>query len=352
MTGAGMDDWIENSRMILDSARAIVPADGSLARIRGLRGQGPGFDPAMVAEAGGLGLYLMRVPEAAGGLGLGLRETCALMRLLGEGLVPEPIGATIMAGALLAEAFPEQAASGDAVMVPAWQDSPGTLDWQGSAAGGLLSGRKCAIPGAGGADLIAVLTGAGVAVVPRDAPGVTLHLEETLDGGQMATLQLDGVQADLHPCPGAQAVVQDAALAHAAYLLGLSERAFALTLDYLRIREQFGRPIGSFQALQHRATDLKIRIELLRAGVDATAARIDLGADPTLRARDTDRCLLRAAETALLVSREAVQMHGAMGITDEADIGLFVRKAMTLAHLFGAPAAIRARLAQGLEAAA
>jgi len=86
--------------------------------------------------------------------------------------------------------------------------------------------------------------------------------------------------------------------------------------------------------------------------VEATAARIDLGADPALRARDTDRCLLRAAETALLVSREAVQMHGAMGITDEADIGLFVRKAMTLAHLFGAPAAIRARLAQGLEAAA
>ncbi|MGO4852213.1 acyl-CoA dehydrogenase family protein [Phaeovulum sp. W22_SRMD_FR3] len=349
MDGAMNEDWAENARMIVDSARAIVPADGALERIRRLRGVGPGFDRAVVAEAGALGLFLMRVPEAADGLGLGMRETCALMQVLGRGLVPEPIGATIMAGALLGAAFPEAAATGAAVMVTAWQDRPGTLDWHGGAASGRLSGTKIAVPGAAGADLFAVLTGAGVAIVPRDAKGLTVESAATLDGGQIGVLRMDAVDAPLLPCPTAGAVIEDAVLAHSAYLLGLAERAFEITLDYLKVREQFGRPIGSFQALQHRATEMKIRLELLRAAVAATARRFDTGATAVIRARDANRCKLRAAETTLLILREAVQMHGAMGITDEADIGLYVRKAMTVSNLFGAPHAVRARLSTALE---
>lgn len=338
-----MEDWMENARMIVDSARAIVPADGDLGRVRAARGKG--IDRAMMTRAGELGLFLMRVPEEAGGLGLGMRETCELMRVLGGGLVPEPIGSTIMAGALLGEAFPEEAATGATVMVAAWQDEAASLGFAGGVANGRLNGAKIAVPG--DADVFAVLTGAGVAIVARDAKGVTVSQAETLDGGRIATLHLNNVAADLIPCPQAEAVVEDASLAHSAFLLGLSERAFAITLDYLKVREQFGRPIGSFQALQHRATEIKIRIELLRAAVMATAARFDTGAAG--RARDADRCKLRAAETAMLVAREAVQMHGAMGITDEADIGLFVRRAMTDANLFGAPIAVRARLARTLE---
>ena len=352
MDGAMNEDWAENARMILDSARAIVPADGALQRIRRLRGVGPGFDPAVVAEAGALGLFLMRVPEADGGLGLGMRETCALMQVLGRGLVPEPIGATIMAGALLGADFPEAAASGAAVMVTAWQDRPAALDWRGGAAQGRLSGHKVAVPGAAGADLFAVLTDAGVAVVPRDAKGLRVDCAATLDGGQIGTLHLEDVAAPLRPCPQAEAVLQDAALAHAAYLLGLAERAFEITLDYLKVREQFGRPIGSFQALQHRATEMKIRLELLRAAVAATARRFDTGATAVIRARDADRCKLRATETTMLILREAIQMHGAMGVTDEADIGLFLRKAMSISNLFGTPMMLRTRLTQALTEAA
>ncbi|WP_230721022.1 acyl-CoA dehydrogenase family protein [Martelella mediterranea] len=343
-----MEDWMENARMIVDSARAIVPADGDLNRVRAARGKG--IDRAMVAKAGELGLFLMRVPEEAGGLGLGMREACELMQVLGGGLTPEPIGSTIMAAALLGEAFPEEAATGAKVMVTAWQDDAASLRFEGGAADGRLHGVKIAVPD--DADFFAVLTGAGVAVVPRDAPGVTITAADTLDGGRIATLRLDKVAAELIPCPQAATVIQDAVLMHSAYLLGLSDRAFAITLDYLKVREQFGRPIGSFQALQHRATEIKIRIELLRAAVMATAARFDTGADIASRARDADRCKLRAAETVMLVAREAVQMHGAMGITDEADIGLFVRRAMTDANLFGAPIAVRARLARTLEDAA
>lgn len=347
MDGTINEDWLENARMIIDSARAIVPADGALGRVRGLRFAGPGYDPAIMAEAGALGLFLMRVSEDAGGLGLGMRETCELARVLGRGLLPEPVLSAIMAGALLQDALPEAAMTGAQVIVTAWQDAPGRLDWQGGAAGGVLSGRKVAVQGASGADLFAVLTGAGVAVLERAA--VTVTEAATLDGGQLCTVAFDGIAAPLTPCPAAQSVIEDATLAHAAYLLGLSERALELTLDYLRIRTQFDRPIGSFQALQHRMTEMKIGLELSRAAILATARRFDTGADARTRARGAARCKLRAAELAMQVTREAIQMHGAMGITDEADIGLFARKAMTEANLFGSPRVLRALLAQLID---
>lgn len=338
MDGAMQDEWIENARMIVDSARAIVPADGALDRVRAVRFDGPGYDPAVMAQAGELGLFLMRVSEENGGLGLGMRETCELARVLGGGLLPEPVLPAIMAGALLQDAMPEEAMTGAQVLTWAWQDKPGTLDWQGT-------GTKHAVQGAAGADLFAVLSGAGVALLPREA--VTVETAATLDGGQCAAITYEAAEAT--PCPSAQAVIEDASLAHSAYLLGLSERAFEITLDYLRVRKQFDRPIGSFQALQHRATEIKTSLELSRAAIFATARRFDTGADALTRARGAARCKLRAAELAMHVAREAVQMHGAMGITDEADIGLYVRKAMAEANLFGAPRVLRAQLAAMLD---
>jgi len=348
MNTAGSEEWVENARMIVESARAIVPADGSLERIRKARFNGPGYDRTVMAQAGELGLFLMRMTDEADGLGLGMRETCELARALGSGLLPEPVLSTITAGALLQENMPEKAMTGEAVIVCAWQDEIGSLGWQGGEDGEKLSGRKVAVSGAHGADLFAIVTGDGVAVLPRDA--VTLESAETLDGGQLSTVVFDAGEARLIPCPGAQAALEDAGLAHSAYLLGLSERALEITLEYLRMRKQFDKPIGSFQALQHRATEIKISLELSRAAIFATARRFDTGADAVTRAKGAARCKLRAAELAMHVSREAVQMHGAMGITDEADIGLFVRKAMAEANLFGAPRNLRAQLSELLDA--
>ncbi|SIS99152.1 acyl-CoA dehydrogenase family protein [Paracoccus saliphilus] len=346
MDGVTSEDWIDNARMIVDSARAIVPADGALDRIRATRFKEPGFDRAVMAEAGELGLFLMRVPEEDGGLGLGMREVCELARVLGGGLLPEPVLPAMMAASLLGPDLPEESMTGALVLTLAWQDATGDLGWQGGAADGRLSGRKVAVPGAEGAHLFAVTTSQGVALLPRDT--VTITSANTLDGGKSSAITFDA-RADLIPCDHIQAVLQDASLAQSAYLLGLSERALDITLDYLRIRTQFDRPIGSFQALQHRATGMKISLELSRAAIFATARRFDTGADAMARARGAARCKLRAAELAMLVSREAVQMHGAMGITDEADIGLFIRKAMTEANVFGTPRALRAQLAQILD---
>ncbi|MFY0634941.1 MAG: acyl-CoA dehydrogenase family protein [Vannielia sp.] len=346
MDGAMSEEWVENARMIVESARAIVPADGSLERVRKVRFEGPGYDRAVMQEAGELGLFLMRVEEEAGGLGLGMRETCELARVLGRGLLPEPVLAAIMAGAMLQGSMPEEAMTGAQVITWAWQDALGSLGWKGGADGSRIKGTKQAVQGAAGADLFAVLTDQGVALLPRN--DVTLQTAESLDGGRLCTISFDS-EAEILPCPTAQSVLEDATLAHSAYLLGLSERALEITLEYLRVRKQFDRPIGSFQSLQHRATEMKVSLELLRAAIFATARRFDTGADALTRARGAARVKLRAAELAMHVSREAIQMHGAMGITDEADIGLFVRKAMSEANLFGSPRLLRARLAELLD---
>lgn len=346
MDAAMSEEWVDNARMIVESARAIVPAGGALDRVRKVRFVGPGYDRAMMAEAGELGLFLMRIDEKAGGLGLGMRETCELARVLGRGLLPEPVLPAIMAGALLQENMPEEAMTGSRVITWAWQDATGSLGWQGGTDGRRLNGRKLAVQGAAGADLFAVVTGEGVAVLPREA--VTIEAVESLDGGQLCSIAFD-TPAKLLPNRNAQAVIEDATLAHSAYLLGLSERALEITIDYLRVRKQFDRPIGSFQSLQHRATEMKVSLELSRTAIFATARRFDTDADAITRARGAARVKLRAAELAMHVSREAIQMHGAMGITDEADIGLFVRKAMTEANLFGAPRILRSQLAGLLD---
>ena len=346
MAGSTSEDWVENARMIVESARAIVPPDGALDRVRKLRFEGPGYDRAVMREAGALGLFLMRVGEEVGGLGLGMRETCELARVLGRGLLPEPVLPAIMAGALLQENMPAEATTGATGIAWAWQDAVGSLGWRGGAEGGRAKGIKQAVQGAADADLFVVVTGDGLALLPHEA--VTVEAVDTIDGGKFCAIRFD-TKATFLPCPAAQFVIEDATLAHSAYLLGLSERMLEITLDYLRIRKQFDRPIGSFQSLQHRATEMKVSLELARAALFATARRFDTGAGPLARARGAARVKLRAAELAMHVSREAIQMHGAMGITDEADIGLFVRKAMAEANLFGAPRALRARLAEMLD---
>ncbi|WP_319824049.1 acyl-CoA dehydrogenase family protein [Thalassovita sp.] len=340
------EEWVENARMIVESARAIVPADGSLERVRKLRFNGPGYDRTIMAKAGELGLFLMRVSDDAGGLGLGMRETCELARILGRGLLPEPVLPAIMAGALLQKNMSEEAMTGAQVLTWAWQDALGTPSWNSGAEGRHLKGRKLAVQGAAGADLFAVVTGQGVAVLLRDA--VTVEAVDSIDGGHLCSISFN-TETELFPCPNARSVIADATLAHSAYLLGLSERALEITLDYLRVRKQFDRPIGSYQSLQHRATEMKIRLELSRAAIFATARRFDSGADALTRTRGAARVKLRAAELAMHVSREAIQMHGAMGITDEADIGLYVRKAMAEANLFGAPYVLRAQLSEMLD---
>lgn len=332
--------------MIRDSVAAVVPAGADLKRIRALRYETPGFDRAMWREMCVMGWPALRVAEAQGGSGLGMREFCALTEGLGVGLVPEPLIPCAMAARLLSGTDLAALLGGERIVLPAWQERTHNLDATGTTfwRDGRVSGRKVFVPLAGGADAFLVTTATGLALVERDAPGLSLQLETTQDGGEFGTLTL--VDAPARGLPGeAAAALDEAALATSAYLLGVTERAFAITLDYLKVRKQFGRLIGSFQALQHRAVDLRIQIALLRASVESAAQTLDGKASPEQRQAAVSRAKARAADTAMLVTRQSIQLHGAIGYTDEYDVGLYLRKAMTLASQYGSADAHRARYA-------
>lgn len=339
-----LDDRAESIRMIRDSAAAVVPAAGDLSRVRCLRFTEPGFDPAVWREMGELGWIGLRLPEAVGGSGLGMSEACALYEELGRALVPEPLVAGALSARLLAAAGDTEwlpaLLAGEALVLTAWQEAPDTLD-----APGTPGAPRRFLPMAAGAAafLVPLRQDGGLALHLLPAEGAGAERVGTQDGGHYGTLGpapgrvLEGAAASL-----AEAL-DEAALGTAAYLLGLMERAFALTLDYLRARQQFGRPLGSFQALQHRAADLRIQLALTRASVEDAAARLDDGASGAMRQAVVSRAKARAAAAALQVTREAVQMHGAIGYTDEYDIGLFLRKAMVTANQFGSAGFHRAR---------
>ncbi len=326
----------DNVRLIRDSAAGIAPRTGDLKRIRALRFTDPGYDRATWSEICAMGWPGLLVPEDHGGVGLGLPEYVALAEEFGAALAPEPLVQAVLAASALRGPDLDSLLSGERIILPAWQERANSLDPTGDTTivDSGVTGRKMFIPMASGADAFLVTTRQGLALVDANAPGVTLTLERTQDGGNFGTLSL--ADTPCTPIPGTLAL-EEATLATAAMLLGVADRAFALTLDYLKTRQQFGRPIGAFQALQHRAADLKIQIALLRASVEAAAS------DPTQSA--ISRAKARAAEAAMLVTRQAIQLHGGIGYTDEADIGLFLRRAMVLANLYGSATLHRARYA-------
>jgi alkylation response protein AidB-like acyl-CoA dehydrogenase len=113
------------------------------------------------------------------------------------------------------------------------------------------------------------------------------------------------------------------------------DAAFAMTVEYLKTRSQFGRIIGSFQALQHKAADLRMQIALTRASLEAAAATLDAGATGDAARSAVSRAKARVAEASLLVTRQCIQLHGGIGYTDQYDVGLYLRKAMVLAGMYG-----------------
>jgi alkylation response protein AidB-like acyl-CoA dehydrogenase len=342
-----MMDPLEHIQMLKDSAAGIAPRKGDLKRIRALRFTDPGFDRATWRQMCNMGWLGLNVPEDAGGSGLGVRELCGLAEELGAGLVPEPLLPAAMAVVLLPLDHLPEVLSGDRIVLPAWQEQPNSLAVTGTTAlqGGRLNGRKLFVPMAAGADAFLVTVPDGLALVERTAPGVHVEIQQTQDGGNFGTLIFDNAPAE--PIEGdASDALEQTIMASAAYLLGLTDRAFAITLDYMKTREQFGRKIGSFQALQHRAADMQVQLSLTRAVVKSAAMTLDNARQPEARQAAASRAKVRASDAAMMVTRACIQLHGGVGYTDAYDIGLFLRKAMVLAPLYGSPSAHRARFRQ------
>ena len=355
-----MDLHLTSEQTLLrDSAAKFIGAAGPKVA-RGFRGQEPSFAPVRLREAGDLGWLGILVPSSANGLGLGLTELALVLQQAGRGLVCEPIGLAAISAAALAQGraphtMLEQAMSGAALVVPALQegaygDDPLAPRTQVAGTDGALrlNGQKVFVcSDCADGFLVSADGRAGPALcyVARQAPGCTLSTTQTVEGRKLATLSLADAPADLIPPHSSSRNAVDALhnlalLALSAELLGVMERALEVTLDYLRIRKQFGKLIGSFQALQHQATNMYIRTEATKSLVFQTAANNDpYRIDPALAVA----VKAKASEDALAVTEACIQMHGAIGFTDEHDIGLYLKRAMLLSSLFGNAAAQRRR---------
>ena len=329
------EDQAESIRMVRDNAAGI--ADG-VARARALRFSMPGFSPDVWRQMGTMGWIGLAVPEAAGGSGLGLAEMCALNEELGRALAPEPLIGGALSAALLADVgdthlLPKLLA-GEAVVLTAWQDRPNTLipclD---------RDATRRFIPMGGGATHFLLPVGDALHCV--EAATCELRHEATHDGGHLSSLRAPSGRSlgrvALTPA------LDRATLGTAAYLLGGMEAAFALTLDYLKTRQQFGKIIGTFQVLQHKAADIKLQIALSRAAVEQAAAAGDAGLMGDEAAALISRAKARVSEAAQLVGQACIQLSGGIGYTDDYDVGLYLRKTMVLAPAFGGAALHRAR---------
>ena len=339
------EDRGESLRMIRDSAAGIAPRTSDLKRIRALRFTEPGFDRSVWREMCEMGWLGLLVSEDQGGSGLGVQEFCALTEELGAALIPEPLIAAAMAARLLPFDSIPDVLSGERIVLPAWQEKPLNIDLAAGGtvfANGRVSGKKVFVPMAAGADAFLVTVPGGLALVERNAAGVHLECQTTQDGGNSGTLTLDNAPATWIDGDPDQAF-ETACMATSAYLLGVMDRVFGITMDYLKTREQFGRKIGSFQALQHRSADLKIQVSLARATVNAAAKTQDESNDASVRKAAVSRAKARASDAASVVTRGCIQLHGGIGYTDAADPGLFLRKTMVLAPAYGASALHRAR---------
>ncbi|TKW65460.1 MAG: acyl-CoA dehydrogenase [Paracoccus denitrificans] len=329
-----MEDQDEAVCMVRDSAAGVLAGD--LPRNRALRFTEPGHDPARLRDFAGLGWPLLRLPEAQGGLGLGVPALVALAVELGRVLSPEPV----VGLALVASLWPDAGVlDGSRIVLPAFAPFGGALL---SYDGGRISGTASVLLG-GAAEGWLVQTAGGAALVRAGAPGLTVTQDATHDGGHLAHLVFDATPAEAVP-GDIEALRDEAALAHAGYQLGLAEQAFEITLAYLKDRRQFDRPIGSFQVLQHRLVDLFMELQLARAALEQAAG----AGQPT----QTSVALVQVGQAADLVTRTAIQLHGGIGYSDEADIGLYLRKAMVLKGLFGSARFHRLRALDIGEAAA
>ncbi|HEU5296231.1 MAG TPA: acyl-CoA dehydrogenase family protein [Burkholderiaceae bacterium] len=357
--------WVldEQRRMLRDSAQTFLAERMPLAHLRALRdaNDATGYSPSLWRAFGEQGYSATLVPESHGGLGLGIAEAALIAEQIGHTLAPTPYYSTAVLAAWLlkAGATPEQQkdwlpriATADAVMALAIDEQsrhrPSSLNTTAArdAGGGWrIDGEKLFVIDGHVADelIIAARADGGTALllVPKDTQGLTVERTVMVDAHNAARVRCDGVRVVGQALIGSvesgasllDGVLDVGRAVAAAELLGLADEVFERTVEYLKQRKQFDRLIGEFQALQHRCAELFCDLELTRAIVrQAIKSLDDAAADAPLRVAQAKA---RACLTANRAVQEAVQMHGGIGMTDELEIGLFMKRARVLQELFG-----------------
>ncbi len=358
----------DDERMLLDAAREFLRAESPVSALRALRdgADASGFSRDLWATMAGMGWAGLLVPEAHGGLGFAHMGAGILCEQMGRTLCASPFFASAVLGVTLLKLAASEAqqaallprvAAGEHLLALALDESPRhdplAIATRATAAEGgfVLDGEKRFVLDGHVADTLIVVARTGGAageahgislfLVETGTPGLGIERQVMVDSRNAATVRLQGVRlgqdaliGTLHGgSPALERALDVARCCAAAELLGVATEVFERTLEYLRQRKQFGRIIGEFQGLQHRAAVLFCELELARSAV--------LGA---LRAADADGASLaaaaslakaRATEVATLAANEAVQMHGGMGMTDDFEIGFFMKRAAALRASLG-----------------
>ena len=370
----------DDQQMIAQTALDFVDEHSPVTRFRELRDSGAelGYSADLFKEMAGLGWAGIPFDEKLGGAGMGFAELVLIVEALGRKLAPEPfLGGVTMGGSALAlsgnEALKNEwlpsVIDGSRVVAFAHQEPGARYDRyaidsraEDSDGGYRLSGEKTQVLDAVGAD--AVIVPARTSGAPGDRDGITLFLVETgaagvsvarqvrVDHRNAAIVSLDGVEvtsAAVVGIEGQGAEVIDAVFDRAtcvltAEMLGGMSEAFDLTVEYLKTREQVGVRIGSFQGLQHRAAEVFCEIELARSCVMAAARALDAGDNDATKLVSLAKA--KCSDAYLLAANEGVQIFAGVGMTDEYDIGFYLKRARAAELTFGDAAFHRNRWAE------
>ena len=358
----------EEERMLQESARDFCAKVSPVSAFRALRDgeSGDGYDPAVWRQMAELGWMGVPWSESLGGSGFGFRGLGLISEETGRTLLASPLHSTVWtcasiidlgASGEIKQRLMPQVSAGDCLLALALEESAhhaahgAALRIDQTASGFLVNGSKRFVADAGVADLLILVGccsgngGETLLLVPSDADGVSINRLSMVDSRHMADVTFDDVQVS----DRSQALIGEvgeggevldqvldrARIGLAAEMLGICQELFDRTMEYLKERKQFGVPIGSFQALKHRAAEMFCEIELARSSVleALTALDDEASKDKVPMLASLAKC--KMGETLKLVSREALQMHGGIGMTDEFDVGLFLKRAAVCEQQFG-----------------
>jgi alkylation response protein AidB-like acyl-CoA dehydrogenase len=358
----------QEQEMLRESALLFMKENAPVAQLRALRDSrdDDGFSRALWRRFAEMGFTGVLVPEAWGGLGLGQVEAGAIMESIGRNLASVPFFSTAVLGAAMLarhgnpaqqERYLPRLARGELLMALALDEAARhaphrhSLRAVADGDGYRLDGDKSFVVDGHVADLLVVAArtagedsgqdGITLFLVDAGATGVTRQRTVMVDAHNAARIRFEDVRVGADAVigrPGQGWALLDGVLdvgraALAAELLGMAEEAFERTQAYLKERRQFGQIIGSFQALQHRAASLYCEIEITRAAVLHAQQQLDTA--PETAAASVSAAKARAGATATLAVQEGVQMHGGIGMTDEFEIGFFMKRARVVEELLG-----------------
>ena len=360
-------EFSDEQRQLHDTVDRYLTEQYTFERFRAINASPVGWDKAAWAGLAELGVLALNVPAAQGGLGFGPLETLSVMGACGRSLLLEPFSSSAVIATAVLRAFDDAAAaelltrmaSGEAISVLAHYEPTSRFEtrWvttraQKSGDHYLLDGHKAVVLHAGAADtlLISARTagepddahGVSLFRVARDSKGLTLDVYPTIDGQRAADVYLKGVQVPAGSMLGAEGAALpaiDAALdiglaALCAEAVGVMQALVDATVAYVQSRQQFGTPIGRFQALQHRIADMLIHLEQARSMSYLAALRCT-DENVTERRRALSAAKALVGQSCRFIGQQAVQLHGGMGMTDELIVSHWFKRLTAAELMFG-----------------